>query len=79
MLTKCAALEQVGENPASIVAVDPGMMDTSMQATAREAGIGLSDYFAAQKLQGKLKETDTVAKEIISLLGKVKTGEIVRL
>ncbi|TLS52216.1 SDR family NAD(P)-dependent oxidoreductase [Paenibacillus antri] len=70
MLTKCAALEQVGENPVKIIAVDPGMMDTSMQSTAREANIGLSDYFKAQKLEGKLKGTDAVAKEIISLLGR---------
>jgi NAD(P)-dependent dehydrogenase (short-subunit alcohol dehydrogenase family) len=38
----------------TIIAIDPGMMDTSMQGAAREADFELSGYFRNQKEQGRL-------------------------
>jgi len=79
MLTQCVALERHPINPVNIVAVDPGMMDTLMQETAREAEFGLSGFFHAQKDAGRLRSTDSVAREIVSGIGKWKSGQIVKI
>jgi benzil reductase ((S)-benzoin forming) len=78
MFTRCVGLEQANnQNPVTMIAIDPGMMNTSMQDVAREAGFELSGYFRRQKEQGRLSDPEEVAKKVISLIGRTTSGEIV--
>jgi len=68
MFTKCISLEQkTKENPINIYSVDPGMVDTAMQETARNAehDFQLKYFFVEAKNEGNLKKPSDVAKKII--------------
>ncbi|MCC2685396.1 MAG: short-chain dehydrogenase/reductase [Paenibacillaceae bacterium] len=78
MFTRCVGLEQANnQNPVTMIAIDPGMMDTSMQGVAREADFELSGYFRNQKEQGRLSDPEEVAKKVISLIDRTPSGEVV--
>ncbi|WP_430083382.1 SDR family NAD(P)-dependent oxidoreductase [Paenibacillus ferrarius] len=50
MFTQCVGLEQNHIlNAAQIIAVNPGMMDTDMQTTARNSQFELASFFSEQK------------------------------
>ncbi|WP_336773103.1 SDR family NAD(P)-dependent oxidoreductase [Paenibacillus sp. MMO-58] len=71
MFSRCIGMEQKqGQqvNEVQVYAVDPGMMDTPMQQTARESDMALAGYFAAQKAEGNLIDPARVARQIISLI-----------
>src|SRR5690606_25484218 len=68
MFTECVSKEQEdNDNPARIHSVDPGMIDTEMQATARNSDVdfSLKEYFVNAKIEGKLKSSKDVARTII--------------
>lgn len=66
MFTKCVELEQSAvTNPVQVLTIDPGMMNTGMQQTARETDFELSNYFTLQKDTGNLAEPETVARKIL--------------
>lgn len=71
MFSRCIGMEQEqrqSANEVQVYAVDPGMMDTSMQQIARESDMALAGYFAAQKTEGNLKDPARVASQIIKLI-----------
>ncbi|TCM96142.1 benzil reductase ((S)-benzoin forming) [Paenibacillus sp. BK033] len=71
MFSQCIGMEQdqgQAANKVQIYAVDPGMMDTPMQQTARESDTALAKYFADQKAEGNLMDPANVANQIIKLL-----------
>lgn len=64
MFTSCIQLES--HRSLTTYTVDPGMVDTDMQAVARnEAGLPLSAFFREVKDTGSLKSADDVAKKIV--------------
>ncbi|RXZ81942.1 SDR family NAD(P)-dependent oxidoreductase [Paenibacillaceae bacterium] len=68
MFTKCVELELKARTDAvKIYAVDPGMVNTEMQATARNEtkDFPLKAYFQEAKNDGNLQEPHEVAKKII--------------
>lgn len=68
MFTKCVELElKARTDSVKIYSVDPGMVNTDMQATARNEtnDFPLKVYFEEAKNDGKLKEPKEVAKKII--------------
>ncbi|GLX68000.1 SDR family NAD(P)-dependent oxidoreductase [Paenibacillus glycanilyticus] len=69
MFSRCVGMEQEqSNNPVQVFSIDPGMMDTAMQRTARESDMALSAYFAAQHEEGNLVEPASVAQKIIDLI-----------
>lgn len=69
MFSRCVGLEQKqATNAVQVFAIDPGMMDTGMQQTARESDMALSAFFAAQKVQGYLSDPAHVARQIMNLI-----------
>ncbi|WP_164775641.1 SDR family NAD(P)-dependent oxidoreductase [Paenibacillus glycanilyticus] len=71
MFSRCIGMEQEQGrqvNEVQVYSVDPGMMDTPMQQTARESDMALAGYFAAQKAEGNLIDPARVARRIISLI-----------
>ncbi|GGH54585.1 short-chain dehydrogenase [Paenibacillus silvae] len=72
MFTKCVAMEQVSQpNPVHIIAFDPGMVDTELQAVAREKDAEefvLSSVFQEAYESGQLKSPRDVAHDILMLL-----------
>jgi benzil reductase ((S)-benzoin forming) len=64
MFTSCVQLEE--HRAVTIYKVDPGMVDTEMQAEARNAeGQPIFDYFRQAKEAGTLKTAESVAKKIV--------------
>ncbi|KRE40005.1 SDR family NAD(P)-dependent oxidoreductase [Paenibacillus sp. Soil522] len=64
MFTSCIQLES--HRSLTTYTVDPGMVDTDMQAVARiEEGLPMSDFFREVKETGSLKSADDVAKKIV--------------
>ncbi|MBY0202291.1 SDR family NAD(P)-dependent oxidoreductase [Paenibacillus cucumis (ex Kampfer et al. 2016)] len=76
MFTQCVAMEQVSQsNPVEIVAFDPGMVDTELQAVARGKSteeFALSGAFRDAYETGQLKTPRDVALEILKLLEGAK-------
>lgn len=71
MFTKCVAMEQNEvSNPVHVLTIDPGMMNTSMQQTARESDFELSAYFRKQNEEGNLAEPEEVARNILLELSR---------
>jgi benzil reductase ((S)-benzoin forming) len=72
IFSKCAHLEQMNKKyPVKIFSVAPGVVDTQMQATIRNAkkdDFNDLERFIAYKQDGKLMPPDFVAKKIIKLL-----------
>lgn len=78
MLTRCIADEQ-RERPHPILAyaLDPGMAETRMQATARnrdKADFPLQNFFRESHEQGRLRTPEHVAAETLRLLADVRPG-----
>lgn len=72
MFTQCVAIEQAAQsNPVEIIAFDPGMVDTELQAVARGKSaeeFALSGAFRDAYELGQLKSPLDVAFEILKLL-----------
>ncbi|MCM3628672.1 SDR family NAD(P)-dependent oxidoreductase [Paenibacillus glycanilyticus] len=69
MFSRCIGMEQETVPDAiQVFAIDPGMMDTPMQRTARESDMALSAYFASQKEEGNLVDPARTAQQIIELI-----------
>lgn len=82
MFTQCVGLEQQGSrNPVKIYSVDPGMVDTDLQETARNTNdddFKLRNYFQEAKRNGTLRTTSSVAEKIIEIINNGnKTGELI--
>lgn len=84
MFVQCVGLEQIStENLFEIVAIDPGMVNTSMQQAVRSKP---SNEFAPAALfrqafnDGKLQKPDDVARRIhAALRGRYEQGTFIRL
>ncbi|OBZ17062.1 SDR family NAD(P)-dependent oxidoreductase [Bacillus sp. FJAT-26390] len=64
MFTSCVQLEE--HRAVTVYKVDPGMVDTEMQAEARQVeGQPVFDYFRQAKEAGSLKTAESVAKKIV--------------
>jgi benzil reductase ((S)-benzoin forming) len=64
MFTSCIQLERYGS--LTIYSVDPGMVDTDMQAEARnKEGLPIAAFFKEVKETGSLKSAEAVAKKIV--------------
>jgi len=64
MFTSCIQLES--HSSLTIYTVDPGMVDTDMQAVARnEEGLPISAFFREAKESGSLKSAEDVASKIV--------------
>ncbi|PYE47776.1 SDR family NAD(P)-dependent oxidoreductase [Paenibacillus barcinonensis] len=72
MFTQCVAMEQASQpNPVQIIAFDPGMVDTELQAVARDKDaeeFALSSVFQEAYESGQLKSPREVAQDILKLL-----------
>ncbi|WP_339322017.1 SDR family NAD(P)-dependent oxidoreductase [Paenibacillus sp. FSL W8-0194] len=69
MFTMCAGTELAGS--VEVIAVDPGMVDTSLQESARNKGgkeFGLAPYFEQAYREGQLLEPGDVAKRIADII-----------
>jgi benzil reductase ((S)-benzoin forming) len=82
MFTQCVGLEQQSSNnPVRIYSVDPGMVNTELQETARNTNnedFILRKYFQEAKLNGTLRSPDQVAMKIIEIIkSEYKTGELI--
>jgi benzil reductase ((S)-benzoin forming) len=81
MFTRCVGLEQSNnENGVEILSVDPGMVDTSMQLTARNnLNFGLGNFFKDAYRKGRLQSTDQVASRLLKIINKkYKTGKVIK-
>jgi benzil reductase ((S)-benzoin forming) len=81
MFTRCVGAEQKNEEaPVEIIAVDPGMVDTLMQETARglpEEQFALAKYFKDAYSAGQLLSTDEIAAHLLQVINsKLETGRI---
>lgn len=78
MFSRCIAAEQQGRaNPARVVALAPGVIDTGMQATIR--GAGEADFpsvrqFRALKTDGSLASPQDIAARIVAYLDRDDFG-----
>ncbi|MGO4530533.1 SDR family NAD(P)-dependent oxidoreductase [Paenibacillus sp. 2TAF8] len=76
MFTQCVAMEQASHStPVEVVAFDPGMVDTELQAVARGKSaeeFALSGAFRDAYELGQLKSPRDVALEILKLLEGAK-------
>ncbi|MEK4661793.1 SDR family NAD(P)-dependent oxidoreductase [Priestia sp. FSL H7-0729] len=72
MFTQCVSLEQMGQqNPVEIMAFDPGMVDTELQAAARGKSteeFALSGLFNQVYEAGQLRSPRDVAQQLIKRL-----------
>ncbi|MCR8842632.1 SDR family NAD(P)-dependent oxidoreductase [Paenibacillus sp. SC116] len=79
MFTQCVGVEQSNRtNPVEIIAIDPGMVDTALQQSAREqdaAQFSCAGLFQEAYANGQLQSTETVVKHIKQIIeGKVEAG-----
>ncbi|GGY17705.1 SDR family NAD(P)-dependent oxidoreductase [Paludibacterium paludis] len=76
--TRCVAAEQHGHpNPAQLVALYPGVVDTGMQDTIRATpaeGFPMRQRFVALKEEGQLTPPDTAAARIADYLASPAFG-----
>jgi len=78
MFTKCVALEQEPRRyPARVVAFDPGMMDTPMQAQARSTDFPMNGFFTKAAEEGQLADVVTVARRLLERLDDAENGEVI--
>jgi len=74
MFTQCVSLEQTGrQNPVEIIAFDPGMVDTELQAAARGKSaeeFALAGMFNQVYEAGQLKSPRDVAMQLIERMDK---------
>jgi len=69
MFTMCAGTELAGS--VEVIAIDPGMVDTSLQETARNQDgkeFGLAPYFEQAYREGQLSSPDAIAKRIAEVI-----------
>lgn len=75
MFTQCVAMEQSGQpNPVEVIAFDPGMVDTELQAVARGKGpeeFALSGIFGQVYEAGQLRSPRDVAKQLIERMEEI--------
>ncbi|WP_261378376.1 SDR family NAD(P)-dependent oxidoreductase [Paenibacillus agilis] len=74
MFTQCVGQEQANRtSPVEIVAIDPGMVDTELQKSAREQDpltFAMAGPFNEAYTSGQLKSTEYVAKQIKLIIEK---------
>ncbi len=79
MFSRCLAAEQAGSaNPARVVALAPGVLDTAMQSTIRdadEADFPSVERFRAMQAEGALASPDAVAARIVTYLDRDDFGQ----
>lgn len=72
MFTQCVAMEQSGQpNPVEVIAFDPGMVDTELQAVARGKSVkefALSGLFNEVYESGQLQSASVVAEQLMEQL-----------
>ncbi|GIP31662.1 SDR family NAD(P)-dependent oxidoreductase [Paenibacillus sp. J2TS4] len=71
--TQSVGAEQTGNdtNPVEIISVDPGMVETEMQQTARskrEEEFRMAGYFKEAYLKGRLQSTDEMAGHLMRII-----------
>jgi benzil reductase ((S)-benzoin forming) len=75
MFTQCVAMEQSGQpNPVEVIAFDPGMVDTELQAVARGKSaeeFALSEVFGQVYEAGQLRSPQDVAKQLIERMEEI--------
>lgn len=81
MFTRCVGVEQTGKiNPIEIITVDPGMVDTDMQKTARgmkAETFAMADFFNDAYINGKLQSPDNLVKGLKDIIeNQYETGRI---
>jgi len=82
MFTRCIGVEQAGnENPVEIIAVDPGMVETEMQRTARGKNADefkMAGFFKEAHTNGELQSTEEIALHLHRIIyTKYEIGKIV--
>jgi benzil reductase ((S)-benzoin forming) len=82
MFTRCVGVEQMAkENPLEIIAVDPGMVETTMQQTARgkdAEDFAMADFFNQAYVNGQLQTTEHLVDDLKHIINKVyDTGSII--
>lgn len=83
MFTGCVGLEQLSRNnPLEIIAVDPGMVETEMQATARGKNaedFEMAAYFRQAYRAGQLQSPEELGNHLLKLIEKkVEPGKMVK-
>ncbi|MDK8189098.1 SDR family NAD(P)-dependent oxidoreductase [Paenibacillus sp. UMB7766-LJ446] len=75
MFTQCVAMELSGQpNPVEVIAFDPGMVDTELQAVARGKSaeeFALSEVFGQVYEAGQLRSPQDVAKQLIERMEEI--------
>lgn len=82
MFTRCVGEEQRRrEHPVEIIAVDPGMVDTEMQAVAREKSeeqYEMANFFKRAHQSGQLQSTENLGKHLLNIIhSKIEAGKLV--
>ena len=81
MFTRCVGAEQSNEAaPVEIIAVEPGMVDTSMQETVRgipEEQFVMAKYFRETFKAGQLQTPEVLAGHLLNLIDfKLEPGRV---
>jgi len=81
MFTSCIGVEQTAKgNPIEIIAVDPGMVETAMQKTARGKDIedfAMAGFFKKAYINGELQSTEQLVADLKNIINKeYETGRI---
>lgn len=83
MFTRCVGIEQIENvNPVEIIAVDPGMVETTMQKTARgknENEFKMANFFKEAYKNRELQSSEEIAQHLLRIVyNKYETGKIVK-
>ena len=82
MFTRCVGVEQAGnENPIEIIAVDPGMVETEMQKTARgksSDAFAMANFFKEAFTNGDLQSPEALAVDLDRIIAnEYETGKLI--
>jgi benzil reductase ((S)-benzoin forming) len=82
MFTRSVGVEQIArENPIEMIAVDPGMVETTMQQTARgkdAANFAMAGFFNEAHINGGLQTAEQLVADLRKIINKeYETGSII--
>jgi benzil reductase ((S)-benzoin forming) len=83
MFTQCVGAEQTSrKNPIEVIAVDPGMVETEMQKTARgknDQEFEMARFFRQAHQTGQLQSAEVLVKHLINIINKdIEPGKLVK-
>lgn len=83
MFTQCVGIEQANrQSPVEVISVDPGMVETDLQITARgksDEDFEMAKYFKQAHETGQLLTTEALGEHILHIIDKkIESGNLVK-